>query len=194
MSHHILLKTNSRLGQKKFPFSRLRELARNSLIGLAVFCAKLVLIGRNRKNSRFDGKSRSFPRMHRTQRQMRRSRMQTAPQGGGRQFPITRAIVSGETADTVEAVSPRDRRYAGRIRSSAPQSAVDLLHCAQPTIAAGAHTQVLLAALAQRALRHAERRADASHRQEGFSSEQILEPGKNVSMTAAGSRFHVRPF
>ena len=36
---------NSRLGSNKFPFSRLRELARKDLIYLAVFGAKTALFG-----------------------------------------------------------------------------------------------------------------------------------------------------
>ena len=49
---------NSRLGAKKFPFSRPRELARKGLICLAIFCTETALFGWNRKNSRFYGNKR----------------------------------------------------------------------------------------------------------------------------------------
>jgi|SRR5215469_2278160 len=58
MSHHILLKTNSRLGAKKFPISGPWELARNHLICLEFFGAKTALFGRNRKYTRFYGNNR----------------------------------------------------------------------------------------------------------------------------------------
>src|ERR1700730_15816121 len=51
---------NSRLGPNKFPFSRLRELARKGLTYLTVFGAKTAVFGDNRKNSRFHGKNREF--------------------------------------------------------------------------------------------------------------------------------------
>src|SRR5215831_21312291 len=55
MLHYILLKTNSRLGRKKFPFSRQRELTRKRLISLLVCGAETALLTQNRKNSRFHG-------------------------------------------------------------------------------------------------------------------------------------------
>ena len=64
-----------------------------------------------------------------------------------------------------------------------------LLHSAQTTVARGAYTQLLLTALAQRAARHAEHRADFSHAQERFGSKQILEPGEDISMPVGVPRF-----
>lgn len=49
---------NSRLGQFKFPFDPLRELACKPLIWLAVSSAKTVQITQNRKNSRFHENNR----------------------------------------------------------------------------------------------------------------------------------------
>src|SRR5262249_38470265 len=54
----LLLRYNSRLGPIKFPFSRLRELARTPLIWPAVFGAASALFGNKRKNSRFHGNNR----------------------------------------------------------------------------------------------------------------------------------------
>ena len=51
---------DSRLGSNKFPFSRLRELARKVLTYLTVFGAKTAVLGENRENSRFQGKNREF--------------------------------------------------------------------------------------------------------------------------------------
>ena len=51
---------NSRLGPNKFPFSRLRELARKGLTYLTVFGAETALFEDNRENSRFQGKNREF--------------------------------------------------------------------------------------------------------------------------------------
>src|SRR5215471_21465225 len=45
----------SRQGDKNSRQGLLRELARNGLIWLAVFCAKPALTGQKRKNSRFHG-------------------------------------------------------------------------------------------------------------------------------------------
>src|SRR5215471_2703129 len=83
----------------------------------------------------------------------------------------------------------RDLRDAGYIRVSAPQGAVHLLHCAEVTVSARAHAEMLFTALAQRALRRAERRRDASHGEDRFSSEEVLELGQDVSMSATGCRF-----
>jgi hypothetical protein len=52
---------------------------------------------------------------------------------------------------------------------------------------------MLVAALAQRALRHAERPTDVGDARRRFSNEQSLEPGQNVSMAAAGRLFLLRP-
>ena len=49
---------SARLTGIKFPFSRQRELACKTLIWLAFVCAETALLTQNRKNSRFDGKSR----------------------------------------------------------------------------------------------------------------------------------------
>jgi hypothetical protein len=51
---------NSRLGTKKFPFSRLRELPDKRLIGFAFAGAETALFEDNGENSRFDGNSREF--------------------------------------------------------------------------------------------------------------------------------------
>jgi hypothetical protein len=50
------------------------------------------------------------------------------------------------------------------------------------------------AAFAQRTVRNAERRADLSYGQKRLGYEQILEPGNEVSMAAAGRRFFLRLF
>jgi hypothetical protein len=50
------------------------------------------------------------------------------------------------------------------------------------------------AAFAQRTVRNAERRADLSYGQKRLGYEQILEPGNEVSMAAAGRRFFFRLF
>ena len=54
-----------------------------------------------------------------------------------------------------------------------------------------AHPQVLLAALAQRFFRDAERPADFGSVQKGLILEQILEPRKDVSMPTGGLGFLV---
>jgi hypothetical protein len=46
---------NSRLGAKKFPFSRPRELVGKRLISLAVFGTQSALLDENTKKSRFYG-------------------------------------------------------------------------------------------------------------------------------------------
>jgi hypothetical protein len=52
---------------------------------------------------------------------------------------------------------------------------------------------MLFAALAERALRHAERGTDIGDARRRFGDEQILEPGQNVSMAAAGFPFLLCP-
>src|SRR5437763_961721 len=47
-----------------------------------------------------------------------------SPQGGGWQLAVQGAVISREATEIAEAVSPRDLRDAGSIRSSAPQGAV----------------------------------------------------------------------
>src|SRR5215467_12708805 len=61
MSHHILLKTNSRLGANKFPFGGRRELAHKALSNIVIFCAGTVLFEQSRKNSRRHGNNRVCP-------------------------------------------------------------------------------------------------------------------------------------
>jgi hypothetical protein len=51
---------NSRLGAKKFPFSRPRELADKALILLAILRTKSALFGENRKNSQLCGNNREL--------------------------------------------------------------------------------------------------------------------------------------
>jgi hypothetical protein len=102
--------------------------------------------------------------------------------------------IAGETAETIEAVLPRNLRDADPVRGSASQSAIHLLHSAEATVAARAHAQMLLAAHAQRPLRHAERRADVRNGQEWLGSQQVLEPRENVSMMSPGCRFLLGPF
>jgi len=70
---------------------------------------------------------------------------------------------------------------------------MNLLHCAEATVAARAHTQLPLAAFAKRALRHAQGRSDVSHAQVGLGDKQIFEPGNNVTMMAASRRFFLGP-
>ena len=53
---------------------------------------------------------------------------------------------------------------------------------------------MFLAAIAQHALRDAERGADVGHWQAWFGREHFLEPGKNVSMMAAGRCLLRGPF
>jgi hypothetical protein len=52
---------------------------------------------------------------------------------------------------------------------------------------------MLFAARAQRALRHAQRRAYVNRPYGRFGNEQILEPGKNVSVAVIGRCFFLRP-
>jgi hypothetical protein len=52
---------------------------------------------------------------------------------------------------------------------------------------------MLCAALAERALRHAERGTDVGDARRRFGDEQSLEPGQNVSVAAAGRRFLLHP-
>src|SRR5215472_19023637 len=85
MSHHILLKTNSRLGRQKFPFSPLRELVRKGLIWFAVLSAETVLSGQNRKDSRFYGNSREC-----LQHEARGIRLAAEPRGGHAFVPTRR--------------------------------------------------------------------------------------------------------
>jgi hypothetical protein len=117
-----------------------------------------------------------------------------SPQRGGWQLAIERAIITGESAETIKAISPCHLGNTRCIRVSAPQRAAYLLHGAEATIAARAHTQVFFAAIAQRALRYAERPADVRHVQGRFGNEQILKPGENVAVAAVGRRFLLRPF
>jgi hypothetical protein len=51
---------NSRLGAKKFPFSRQRELARMQLICLALLAARGRVWRGNRRISRHNGKNREW--------------------------------------------------------------------------------------------------------------------------------------
>jgi len=51
---------NSRLGAKKFPFSRPRELADKALILIAILRPKSALFGENRKNSQLCGNNREL--------------------------------------------------------------------------------------------------------------------------------------
>ena len=119
-------------------------------------------------------------------------RMQTAPQGGGRQLAIEGAVTGGESTEISKAVSSCDLGDGGGVRSPAQQGAVELLHCAEATIAGRAYTQVRLAALAQHSPRNAERRADLGHVQGRFGNEQILKPGENAAMAAGRRGFIVR--
>ena len=86
--------------------------------------------------------------------------------------------------ETLEAVPPCDLGNAGDIRSSASQGAMHLLHPAEATVFARAHTQMLVAARAQQAVGNPEGRADVGHAQERFISNQILEASKNIAVAA----------
>jgi hypothetical protein len=52
--------SNSGLGYRKFPVMLPRELDRKGMIRLTVFVAPTMVLGSNRRNSRYNGKNREF--------------------------------------------------------------------------------------------------------------------------------------